>query len=46
MTEGDIIPDVADAKPATRTRADLSHIEQSIIQNIDSYIGDKLLIKE
>ena len=46
MNEGDLLPDVAEAKPAIRRRTNLSHVEQSIIQNIDSFIGDKLLIQE
>jgi len=46
MNEGDLLPDVAEAKPAIRRRTNLSHFEQSIIQNIDSFIGDKLFIQE
>lgn len=44
MTEGNDLPSIAEAKPITRPRVELTNVEQLISRNIDSYIGDKALI--
>lgn len=43
MTEGSDIPEIAETK--TKSKVELTNLEQLIHRNIDSYIGDKDLIR-
>lgn len=44
MMENDI-PEIAEAKPNVRPKIELTNLEKLIHRNIDSYIGDKDLIR-